>query len=68
MKADGGRGVRGVGTGQSPEHLPGHPEVTLGGTVAMAVARHAARWREDGGDRLAGESAGGREDCTAARR
>lgn len=33
-----------------PEHLPGHPEVTLGPAVAMEVAGRVAGRREDGGD------------------
>lgn len=42
--------------------------MTLDGMVAMAAAGRAAGRREDGGDRLVGMSAGGREDRAAAGR
>lgn len=71
MRADEGRGGWEKGGGREakcPEHLPGRPEVTVGGMVAMAAAGRAAGWREDGGNRLVGVSADRREDGAAAGR
>lgn len=61
-------GSRGVGEGKCPEHLPGRPEVTVGGMVAMAAAGRFPGRREDGGNRLVGESADRREDGATAGR
>lgn len=70
MRAHGGRGAWEVGGGEGkcPEDLPGRPEVTVGGMVAMEAAGRATGRREDGGNGLVGESADRREDGAAAGR
>lgn len=74
MRADEGsggwevEGGRGVEKSNCPEPLPGRPEVTVGGMVAMAAAGRLAGRSEDGGNRLVGESADRREDGATAGR